>query len=116
MCGIIGVTGSSRTLDVLLDGLSRLEYRGYDSAGVALVRTDPAVGPWRTRAANGTHSLDDLVKQCESGPGTEATGRHGPHPLGHPRPAHRGRTPIPTWTAAGAWPWSTTASSRTTWS
>ena len=33
MCGIIGVTGSDDTLDVLLEGLSRLEYRGYDSAG-----------------------------------------------------------------------------------
>ena len=36
MCGIVGVTGAQPTLPVLLDGLSRLEYRGYDSAGVAL--------------------------------------------------------------------------------
>ena len=88
MCGIIGVTGSSRTLDVLLDGLSRLEYRGYDSAGVALVRTDPTVGPWRTRAANGTHSLDDLVKQCEAAPESTEASRAG---MGHTRWATHGR-------------------------
>lgn len=35
MCGIIGYTGGRDTKDVLLDGLKRLEYRGYDSAGVA---------------------------------------------------------------------------------
>src|SRR4051812_49728085 len=37
MCGIVGVTGTDPALPFLLDGLSRLEYRGYDSAGVALV-------------------------------------------------------------------------------
>ena len=36
MCGIIGCAGRTRTLDVLVEGLSNLEYRGYDSAGVAL--------------------------------------------------------------------------------
>ncbi len=37
MCGIIGYTGHKRALPILLEGLRRLEYRGYDSAGVALV-------------------------------------------------------------------------------
>lgn len=36
MCGIVGYTGSKRVSDILLGGLARLEYRGYDSAGVAL--------------------------------------------------------------------------------
>jgi glucosamine--fructose-6-phosphate aminotransferase (isomerizing) len=36
MCGITGYTGSSEALPVLLDGLAKLEYRGYDSAGIAL--------------------------------------------------------------------------------
>ena len=40
MCGIVGVTGSDPALPFLLDGLSRLEYRGYDSSGVALVHSD----------------------------------------------------------------------------
>nr|MDQ3879117.1 glutamine--fructose-6-phosphate aminotransferase [Actinomycetota bacterium] len=37
MCGIVGYVGDSQALPVLLDGMRRLEYRGYDSAGVAIV-------------------------------------------------------------------------------
>ena len=40
MCGIVGVAGKKEALPVLLDGLERLEYRGYDSAGVAVVSSD----------------------------------------------------------------------------
>src|SRR5918992_808771 len=38
MCGIIGYIGQKDVLPILIDGLRRLEYRGYDSAGVAVVR------------------------------------------------------------------------------
>ena len=52
MCGIVGYVGpaqpSSRPLDVLMEGLARLEYRGYDSAGVALVT--PAGLAWAKRS------------------------------------------------------------------
>ena len=37
MCGIVGYVGPQDARDVVLDGLRRLEYRGYDSAGVAVV-------------------------------------------------------------------------------
>src|SRR5437870_12493248 len=37
MCGIVGYAGRRDALPILLDGLKRLEYRGYDSAGVAIV-------------------------------------------------------------------------------
>ena len=37
MCGIVGYVGKQQAVDVIVDGLRRLEYRGYDSAGVALV-------------------------------------------------------------------------------
>jgi glucosamine--fructose-6-phosphate aminotransferase (isomerizing) len=40
MCGIVGYVGSKPAAPVLLDGLARLEYRGYDSAGIALVTDD----------------------------------------------------------------------------
>ena len=38
MCGIIGYLGPKPIVPVLIDGLKRLEYRGYDSAGIALVK------------------------------------------------------------------------------
>ncbi|MBI4548736.1 MAG: glutamine--fructose-6-phosphate transaminase (isomerizing) [Ignavibacteriae bacterium] len=38
MCGIVGYIGKKNSLPILLEGLKRLEYRGYDSAGIALVR------------------------------------------------------------------------------
>src|ERR1022692_2747487 len=37
MCGIVGYAGHRQALDVVLEGLSRLEYRGYDSAGIAVI-------------------------------------------------------------------------------
>ena len=49
MCGIIGFTGARNCAEILLDGLQQLEYRGYDSAGLAIgqdgeLRTYKAVG------------------------------------------------------------------------
>ena len=40
MCGIVGYVGKERCVEVLLDGLKNLEYRGYDSAGIALALPD----------------------------------------------------------------------------
>ena len=40
MCGIIGYTGYSQARDILLKGLKTLEYRGYDSAGIAVYHPD----------------------------------------------------------------------------
>ena len=40
MCGIVGYVGEKQALEVVVGGLRRLEYRGYDSAGVAVVTGD----------------------------------------------------------------------------
>ena len=71
-------------LGVLLEGLARLEYRGYDSAGLALVGAPGEEGIWRARAANGTRSLDDLVKRAEDAPEGPGAG------IGHTRWATHG--------------------------
>lgn len=65
MCGIVGVTGSAEALETILDGIERLEYRGYDSAGVALMDGGSV---YRARAADGTHSLEKLRKVTEGAP------------------------------------------------
>ena len=38
MCGIVGYIGKNNAKDIIIDGLKRLEYRGYDSAGIAVIR------------------------------------------------------------------------------
>ena len=40
MCGILGYTGNRQASDILLNGLAKLEYRGYDSAGVAVLKDE----------------------------------------------------------------------------
>jgi len=40
MCGIVGYVGDRQALEVVLEGLRRLEYRGYDSSGVAVLTPD----------------------------------------------------------------------------
>src|SRR2546428_11185283 len=81
MCGIIGYVGERACKPLLLRGLSRLEYRGYDSAGIALREDD---GLDYVRAVG---NLQNLIEAAGS---NGSASRHG---LGHTRWAtHRGVT------------------------
>ena len=80
MCGIVGYVGPNSSLDVLLAGLSRLEYRGYDSAGVAVINGDGQIGT-RKRAGKLKVLLGDLE---------ETPLRDGQTGIGHTRWATHG--------------------------
>jgi glucosamine--fructose-6-phosphate aminotransferase (isomerizing) len=60
MCGIVGYVGENKSLEVLLGGLKRLEYRGYDSAGVAVLDEAGQLGT-RKRAGKLQVLVDDLA-------------------------------------------------------
>jgi glutamine---fructose-6-phosphate transaminase (isomerizing) len=79
VCGIVGYVGPKSTQDVLLGGLRRLEYRGYDSAGISVISD----GHLATRKKAG--KLDNLVADIEAHPIAEA--RIG---IGHTRWATHG--------------------------
>src|SRR3712207_2918112 len=59
MCGIVGYVGTSKSIEVLLGGLRRLEYRGYDSAGIAVIDEHGELHT-RKRAGKLATLLDDL--------------------------------------------------------
>ena len=81
MCGIIGVTGESDAVPLLLGALHQLEYRGYDSAGIAMVVDD---GIWRARAGGGTTSVARLGELAADAPHGHSAA------LGHTRWATHG--------------------------
>ena len=71
MCGIVGFVGKEQAAPVLLDGLSRLEYRGYDSSGMAVYGED---GLQVVKAKGRLRVLSDLTREGASVKGTLGIG------------------------------------------
>ena len=71
MCGIVGYIGKSQAAPILLDGLSKLEYRGYDSAGIAVYDGNKIVGK---KAMGRLKVLSELTHDGEMMPGTLGIG------------------------------------------
>ncbi|MFI9332256.1 glutamine--fructose-6-phosphate transaminase (isomerizing) [Kitasatospora sp. NPDC052868] len=67
MCGIVGYVGSQPALDVVIAGLQRLEYRGYDSAGVAL-QVQGSDGQWSLATDKRAGKLANLEKSLAETP------------------------------------------------
>ncbi len=105
MCGIVGYVGPRQAAEILIAGLKRLEYRGYDSSGIAVVNGDGL------KIAKQAGKLSALEKSLN---GAMPSGTIG---IGHTRWATHGApttpTPTPIPTSRARSPSSTTASSRT---
>ncbi|MDQ1471410.1 MAG: hypothetical protein QOJ99_2890 [Bryobacterales bacterium] len=80
MCGIVGYVGAQRAVPIIIDGLKKLEYRGYDSAGVAVYQDDETLGI--RRASGKLRNLEDVLQL------DPVDGRYG---IGHTRWATHGR-------------------------
>ena len=88
MCGIVGCIGYRDSVPMVLDGLARLEYRGYDSAGVVLVAeagSSGEAGPslWRSRSAVRGESISALERVAATAPPARSA-------IGHTRWATHG--------------------------
>lgn len=79
MCGIVGYIGNQEAYPILIKGLHRLEYRGYDSAGVALISDKNELNIYKSRG-----KINDLENFCES---KDVTGKIG---IAHTRWATHG--------------------------
>ena len=71
MCGIVGFTGSQNAAPILLDGLKKLEYRGYDSAGMAVLGQD---GIQMVKTIGMIKNLDNKTQGGAALPGTAGIG------------------------------------------
>jgi glucosamine--fructose-6-phosphate aminotransferase (isomerizing) len=72
MCGIVGASSARNIVPVLIDGIRRLEYRGYDSTGLAIIGNNAAVPPLERLVS--TARVADLAAQADARALTAHTG------------------------------------------
>lgn len=83
MCGIVGYIGAEEAAPILLDGLERLEYRGYDSAGLAVYSQDDGLRV--VKAKGRLRVLADLVEGGKNIHGTVGLDIPAGLPTGSPQ-------------------------------
>ena len=66
MCGIVGYIGAKNSIPILIEGLKRLEYRGYDSAGIGVITKDE-LKPITIRSLGKVSKLEDKVEKHSFG-------------------------------------------------
>ena len=86
MCGIVGVLSKTNSVPVLIDGLKKLEYRGYDSAGLA-IQSDADQSIHRARSVGRVVELDSSTKTLSARMGIAHT-RWATHGVPSERNAH----------------------------
>ena len=96
MCGIVGYIGGQQAAGVLVGGLKRLEYRGYDSAGVAILNGDLNVRKHKGKVSILEESLQNSPLEGTAGIGHTRWATHGPpnDANAHPHAAREGRFAI----------------------
>ena len=77
MCGIVGYNGKNKAIDILLDGLSKLEYRGYDSAGIAIRDKDIKVFKAKGKISNLKEKIENEKLNGTCGIGHTRWATHG---------------------------------------
>ena len=77
MCGIVGYVGTRQASSLLVEGLSKLEYRGYDSAGVAVLNDGINVRKYKGRLMNLAQSLNETPLVGNIGIGHTRWATHG---------------------------------------
>ncbi len=80
MCGIVGYIGDRQAVPIIVEGLKKLEYRGYDSAGLAVLESNNGLGV--RRASGKLRNLEEVLRQSPVS---------GPYGIGHTRWATHGR-------------------------
>jgi len=91
MCGIVGYTGPNSCVEILVDGLRRLEYRGYDSAGIAVQAGggSPSASPREDLPPDGAHRKEPVSGKCGVGHTRWATHGRPSDENAHPHLAGR---------------------------
>ena len=89
MCGIFGYAGTEASPEVLVEGIKRLEYRGYDSWGICVACSDSLTLLRRVGR------IGAVPTEHRDSRGRALPGRHRAHPLGHARRPHRGQRASP---------------------